>query len=212
MKKTFINSKTVLVFLFLALLLSAGGFYIRYVPVKRAAECKVIEERIKQLRRMTTVTQVYRSVIYVKNKNFWRGTREVLFSIKYNVAAGVDFSRGFNLNLKDDGTVEVSMPGAKVFLSDADESTINQMLIRESYFLNQIKISDYMPQIIAQGITNRKTSVENGILERADTNARQAVLKILRIGGFDKVIFMNIPESMAETAEAAGTIEKENPQ
>ena len=212
MKNKFISGKTVWFFLFSALILTAGGFYLKYIPVKRAAECKVIEERIKKLRRLTAVSQVYRSVIYVKNKNFWRGTREVLFSIKYNVTAGVDFSKGFNLELKDDGTVEVTMPDSMVFLSDADESTINQMLIRESYFLNPIKISDYMPQIIALGNENRKTAVENGILERADANARQAVLKILKSGGFEKVIFRNVPENTAETESFSGEDEKENSQ
>lgn len=175
------------------LLLVGLGLYILLDERDSTDQIQVFEQRLKSLRRLSTVNQSYRSVIYMEEKNFWRGNKLVLFSVKYDVIAGVDFSKGISLQKLKDGSFEVSLPPAEVFSSDADESSIEQMLIREGLINNPIRKSDYMPRIVEQGRVNRQSAIDSGILDRAELNAQTAVRRILSLGGIEKVIFERIP-------------------
>ncbi len=178
-----------IILIVLALGLAGGGVFLLYGGRASESQTGVMEQRLRELRQLKTVSQTYRSVIYVEEKNFWRGNKQVLFTVEYLVTAGVDFSRGLEIRERSDGTVYVRMPSAEIFLSDADESSIHQMYLRENSFLNPIRMGDYMSQIIAQGEANRQAALDGGILNLAEANARLAVLRILKLGNFEKISF-----------------------
>jgi len=175
--------------LILALGFIIGGVFLFTGNSSSEAQTAVMEQRLRELRRLKTVTQTYRSVIYVEEKSFWRGNKQVLFTVEYLVTAGVDFSRGLEIRDLPDGTVLVRIPPAEIFISDADETSIHQMYLRENSLLNPIRMGDYMSQIILQGEANRQKALDGGILNHAEANAREAVLRILKLGKFESVVF-----------------------
>ncbi|RKX70030.1 MAG: hypothetical protein DRP60_16090 [Spirochaetes bacterium] len=179
-----------IILIVLALGLAAGGLFLIIGGRTSVSQTGVMEQRLRELRQLKTVTQTYRSVIYVEEKNFWRGRKQVLFTVEYLVTAGVDFSRGLEIRELSDGTVQVRMPPAEIFISDADESSIHQMYLRENSFLNPIRMGDYMSQIIVQGEANRQAALDGGILSLAEANARLAVLRVLKLGKLENITFV----------------------
>jgi hypothetical protein len=154
---------------------------------------EVLEQRLRDLRQLKTVSQLYRSVIFIDEKKFLLGTKQVLFALEYEVTAGVDFSRGIELRRMPDETISVRMPPAEILSSDADETSIREMILREQPFFNPVRMGDYIPQVIAQGEANRASAVDGGILALAEANARIAVTRILQLAGVRNVIFEASP-------------------
>lgn len=180
-----------LLIIFGGILIFGSGIYLLNQDTQSTSDVAVFEQRLKSLRRMHTVNQTYRSVIYTEEKNFWRGKKLVLFSVEYNVIAGVDFSKELSIRRLPGAVIEVRMPPAEVFSSDADEGSIRQMLLREGLINNPIRRGDYMPQIAAQGRANRQNAIESGILNHAQINAEEAVRRILSFGGIQNVQFVS---------------------
>lgn len=184
--------------LILSLLLIAGAAYIFTRGPDNVSRIEVMEYRLRELRQLQTVSQTFRSVIYVEEKNFWRGNKQVLFTLEYIVTAGVDFSEGLQIRENPDGTLHVRMPQGEIFSSDADETSIRQMFLREQALLNPVRMGDYIPQVIAQGEANKQAALEGGILDMAEANARQAVIRILNLGEFENISFDLNREPLAD--------------
>ena len=189
-----------IILIILALFLVAAGVFLIIDSREPVRHTEVMEQRLRELRQLKTVSQNYRSVIYVEEKNFWRGNKMVLFTLEYSVTAGVDFSKGLEIRELPNEVIQVRMPTAEIFTSDADETTINQMFLREQPFLNPIRMGDYMPQIIAQGEANRQAALDSGILSHAESNARLAVMRVLKLGKFDNIVFSSPPGNVSGEA------------
>ena len=181
--------------LLLVVSLTLAGFGVFMLRGGRlsTSSTEVLEQRLKDLRQLKTVSQLYRSVIFIDEKKFLLGTKQVLFALEYEVTAGVDFSKGFELRRMPDQTISVRMPPAEIFSSDADETSIREMILREQPFFNPVRMGDYIPQVIAQGEANRASAVDGGILALAEANARIAVARILQLAGVQNVIFEASP-------------------
>jgi hypothetical protein len=179
--------ETVLILLSLSVI--GTGVFLIVRDNSALVRTEVMEQRLKELRQLKTVSQTYRSVIYIEEKSFWLGLKQVLFTLEYEVTAGVDFSRGIELSPLPDNSVSVRMPPAEIFDSDADETTIREMFLREQSFFNPVRMGDYLPQVIEQGEANRRAALESGILARAESNARMAVVRVLRLADFNSVSF-----------------------
>ncbi len=182
-----------LVLLALAVLVALSGMLILSRAGTSDKRLAVLEQKLRDMKQLKTVSQTCRSVVYVEEKSFWKGSKNVLFTIEYEITAGVDFADGIDIKRLSGTAVQVSLPPAKIFSSDADEGSIHQIFLREPYF-NQISMSDYMPQIAAQGEENLKAALESGILRTAGDNAQTAVLRVLRLGGVDEVVFTGGPD------------------
>ena len=116
------SSVFLLSLLLLRAALAAAAAGILLITGRRPEESRVemMEQRLRDMRQLRTVTRTYRSVIFVEERSFWKGRKEVLFTLEYEVSAGVDFSRGLEIEELAGGGWRVSMPGAEVFRSDAD--------------------------------------------------------------------------------------------
>ncbi len=178
-----------IILIILALILVAAGVFLIIGGKEPVSHTDVMEQRLRELRQLKTVSQTYRSVIYMEEKNFWRGNKQVLFTLEYLVTAGVDFSKGLEIRELPDDVIQVRMPPAEIFSSDADETSINQMFLREQTLLNPVRMGDYMPQVIAQGEANRQAALDNEILSHAEAKARLAVIRVLKLGEFDIIVF-----------------------
>jgi hypothetical protein len=185
--------------LLLVISLALAGFGASLLRSGRqsSSSTEVLEQRLRDLRQLKTVSQLYRSVIFIDEKKFLLGTKQVLFALEYEVTAGVDFSRGIELRRMPDETVSVQMPPAEILSSDAYETSIREMILREQPFFNPVRMGDYIPQVIAQGEANRASAVKSGILSLAEANARIAVSRVLQLAGVQNVIFESSPASGA---------------
>jgi len=173
----------------LSLFFAGIGTYFFWGNQRPATRTDVMEQRLRNLEQLKTVSQRYRSVIFIQEKRFLRGRKQVLFTLEYEVTAGVDFSRGIEIKPMPNSSVMVRMPKAEIFSSDADETTIREMFLHESRFFNPIRMGDYMPQVIAQGEANRDAALESGILNRAETNAQLAVIRALQLAQIQNISF-----------------------
>jgi hypothetical protein len=148
---------------------------------------------------LVTASQTYRDVIYAERRRFLADKR-LLFTIDYDVTAGVDFRKGLEIRVREDGTWEVTMPAAEILEVDADDASIEEIFIKET--LGTIRLSDYMPVILDEREAIRNAAEAGDLLERAEANARSAVTRILRLGGAENVGFRTLV--LPETTESGG--------
>jgi hypothetical protein len=184
------GKKTVITEILLAALFICAVGYIGYTLLGRSGKTRtdlpVLENKIRQIQELAVVNQVYRDVIYIKSGTVF--TSEILFTIEYNIIAGVDLRKGFSLN-EEDGIVTVELPPAEILSIDADDTTINQIFIRETF--RPVRQSDYMEYIISEKEILRQAAVDSGILIRAGNNAEKIIEKIILLSGYEQVFFIH---------------------
>ena len=158
----------------------------------RLPSAEALEQRIQSILELPTYEQVYRDIVYVKRERTILGIRtaraEVLFSIDIRVQAGIDLGEGVTVTRDPDGRgVIVGLPNAKIFVVDADESTINE------YFVNDrretIDRLDYYDEIDAMKETIRSDAINREILAKAELNAQNLIVGLLTAAGFEEVRF-----------------------
>lgn len=164
-----------------------------------------IETRIRDILALPTYEHVYRDVVYASQETRFLGfkTREnrTLFSVEIIVQAGLDLSRGFDLEIPESGTAVVSLPGAEILKIDADERTIHQYFSKERG--GDIERLAYYDEIDAKKTFLREDAVSRGILTRADENARTLIRNLLEFAGFEAVLFQMIPGGTVGAENAA---------
>ncbi len=144
------------------------------------------EERIKNLEELVTVRQIYRNVIYTEIKEKFIVDKRTLFSINYIVTAGVDFSKGLEIEASEN-RILVSYPYPQIFSVDADESSIDQYFVLQRF--GKLKQSDYLNIIFDEKERIRKEALDSGILERADKNLKLLITGLLKEGGIENISF-----------------------
>ncbi len=182
-----------------ALLLTVSGCGLRRSDTFTQGE---IETRIRDILALPTYEHVYRDVVYASqetrlfNRIMLRENR-TLFSVEIIVQAGLDLSRGFDLEIPESGTAVVSLPGAEILKIDADERTIHQYFSKERG--GDIERLAYYDEIDAKKTFLREDAVSRGILTRADENARTLIRNLLEFAGFEAVLFQMIPGGTIQT-------------
>ncbi|MFP4562802.1 MAG: DUF4230 domain-containing protein [Spirochaetia bacterium] len=155
-----------------------------------------METRIRDILALPTYEHVYRDVVYASQETLLFNRvplREArtLFSVEIVVQAGLDLSRGFDLEFPEAGTAVISLPGSEILEIDADERTIRQYFSTERG--GDIDRLAYYDEIDAKKSFLREDAVSRGILTRADENARALIRNLLEFAGFETVIFRMIP-------------------
>jgi hypothetical protein len=160
-----------------------------------------METRIRGILAVPTYEHVYRDVVYASQESRFLGikTREnqTLFSVEIVVQAGLDLSRGFDLDFPETGTAVVSLPGSEILEIDADERTIRQYFSKERG--GDIDRLAYYDEIDAKKQFLREDAVSRGILTRADENARSLIRNLLEFAGFEDVRFEMLPKGTIGT-------------
>ncbi|MBT3273030.1 MAG: DUF4230 domain-containing protein [Spirochaetales bacterium] len=146
--------------------------------------------QIRSILELPTFEHIYRDIVYIDKERmfliFKTSQTEVLFAVDVRIQAGLDLREGFLITREDD-TLTVYLPRAKILLADADEETIEQ------YFLKEIRSSisrlDYYDEINRKKLELIDDAVERGILEKAYENAKLLVSNFLKMAGYEEVIF-----------------------
>lgn len=179
-----------LIFLFitagLILLLNSGR-----LPWGRNLQAMQMEQKIQSMQELVTVNQVFRDVIYREEKRFISDKR-VLFSIEFHLKAGVPLDNA-RVNFNAQGIPVVHLPAARILSVDADESSIEQIFVREQF--SQIHQSDYMEVLIKEKERLEVEALERGILSEAEAQLKLILQPLFRMAGYSNVLF-EIEESL----------------
>lgn len=147
-------------------------------------EQKQILNKIEQLQQLVTAKQIYREVIYSKeSKDFlWipLANKEFLFALDYTLTAGIDISKGYKTEKKDEYFI-ITLPKAQIFSIDADDTTIKEYFVKQRF--TKLNRDDYFKLI-----KESKESILLGdsvkiLLEESEINARILLQSLLQITG-----------------------------
>ncbi len=145
---------------------------------------EILRGQIEKMGEMTTVTEIYRSVFYTREKKNFIQDKSLLFTAEFRVQAGVDLSEGFDLTCKG-GMVRLDLPPARIFLVDADDTSFNQIHIKEQF--SSINTGDYLPLVSSEADVIRAQALESGICRTAEERAALLLEGLLKSAGADRV-------------------------
>ncbi len=153
-----------------------------------------LETKVRDLLELHTYEHIYRDIVYYGEKRSFlfikTVDKNILFSIDVSVRAGIDFKEGFQLlrEEKNSNVIYVSLPPAKVLLTDADEESIHQYFATESG--SEIGLKEISAQLNEIKAEIEKDAVERGILIKAEENAKRVIGNFLELAGFTKIHFI----------------------
>ena len=170
--------------------------YLNYISESKRnnTDLTVLENKIMGIQELAVVRQIYRDVIYTKAGSFF--SSEVLFSIEYNITAGINLSRGVDISRTEDGTLIVTLPEPEILSIDADDETIEQIYIRETF--RNVKQSDYMGLIIQEKDFLVKNALDSGILIKAKRNSEVLLSKLMLLSGYKDIKFQYTKQEKEE--------------
>lgn len=184
-KKKSSRRKYILPLISLLILLTAlplSVFYLYRQKEQRVAG--EIRGKLEQLGELTTVTQLYRSVFYTREKKNFIQDKSILFTAEFNVQAGVDLSEGFDLSIRG-GNARLILPPGRIFLVDADDTSFKQIMIKEKF--STINTGDFLPLISEESVAIEEQAESQGLPAAAEDKAVILMKGILRAAGIENV-------------------------
>ncbi len=151
--------------------------------VKVTVETDIIEDGLNDMGFLVTqeyyFTQVEKYTKEVKLFNILPSESEILYSYDGTVYAGVDFE-GIEIEKDEETrTLNVTIPPAEIQTVDIDNSTF-QVYSEKDHLWNKMQLTDYNDSLAKYKEAARKKALENGILDKADEQARKLVMNFIR--------------------------------
>ena len=141
-------------------------------------------EELTRINELITCRQTYRSVFYTRIKENFIQERTLLFTADFHVTAGIDLSRGFTIRSSGRG-ISLILPAAEILFIDADDTTLEQVLIRERF--SSVTTGDYLPLLTEEKENILRQAVARGIEKQAEQRAARIFLGMLKLAGFKRV-------------------------
>lgn len=185
MKKTFIISGTIIIFLI-------SIYFLFNYRKTRQINNKVLNQ-IEQIEDLITAKQIYREILYSKEtKDFlWipLSNKEFLISVNYIVTAGIDISKGYEVN-RQNNIITITLPKADVLSIDADDSSIKEYFIKKRF--SELYRDDYFSMIQESKEEILKGESIKILLEESEKSAKTVLETLLGLSGLNvKVKFSN---------------------
>jgi hypothetical protein len=168
--------------LLICLLLAGTGLMLRERAVRQREQA--LYEELTRIRELVTSRQTYRSVFYTRIKENFIQERTLLFTADFHVAAGIDLSRGFSLR-STGRRVSLILPTAEILFIDADDTTLEQVLILERF--SSVTTGDYLTLLTEEKENILRQGVEGGIEKQAEQRAGQIFRGMLKLAGYERV-------------------------
>lgn len=143
----------------------------------------LIQNRIEEISQLASLEYHYTRVGKYENRIDFYGWQVPMtmkrFIISYDgtIWAGVDLSRA-KIKLKDDGSVEVSLPKAQILAHEQDLDSI-QIFDETKNMFNPIQITDYIEFSKEQKQGAQEEAVAKGLLTKAQKRAQDVVTQWL---------------------------------
>lgn len=183
--------RTIISILVVAVGIGGVGIAVRSALVhQREVRAAAVQAELTELRSLVTARYRYRDVVWYAEETrvlgFAAGNRETLFSVNIDVTAGVVMDDRVEVVWNDRGdTVLVTLPAPEILRVDADERSIEQLVLRER--MGQIDWLDVADEVERAKERNREDAITRGILDAASREARRAVQTLMRATGPERV-------------------------
>lgn len=105
-------------------------------------------------------------------------SKSVLVTYDGVIKAGVDLSQVVPVVDEEAHTVTVTLPASRITDNNIPQETITVVEVKNGLF-NPVTIDDYNTFISEQKIVMEKKAIDQGLLEKADQNAREIVTSLL---------------------------------
>lgn len=105
-------------------------------------------------------------------------SKSVLVTYDGVIKAGVDLSQVVPVVDEEAHTVTVTLPSSRITDNNIPQETITVVEVKNGLF-NPVTIDDYNTFISEQKIVMEKKAIDQGLLEKADQNAREIVTSLL---------------------------------
>ena len=175
--------------------------YERFMPKQRTVPTVVtddIEARINTIGELATAEYVYtitqtadKEALQVLNVKLPFTSSRIVYSYSGTIKAGIDF--GAVRARTDDSamTVYITLPASKILSNELDQDSLTVYDEKNSIF-NRFSFSDMNASQADLKKTAEQSADERGLLETADTNARELIEKTVSsmyAGGDYTVVF-----------------------
>lgn len=160
---------------------------------------QTVVEQVRNVAELTTVEVVESTTIEKGNDSGWldwaRGDSIFMFVV-VEIGAGIDFEDFYTGSFIVDegsGTVTVQMPPAKITYVAVDNQQ-TQVIDRNTGFLTSgnPQLESDARQVAEEVLV--ESAINSGILDTAETNARNVIQGLLLELGYTRVIFVDAPD------------------
>jgi hypothetical protein len=145
------------------------------------------EDQLREVLELSSLEMRFREIVYYRGEDRFffltYNTDELLFSIEYDVVAGVDLQSGFEAVPDGQGGLVLRVPPVEILRIDAKEETIEDLLgLDQEIGVNLFQgiLEDHKPKLA-------RLSQENGILRKGEDQIRQFLIPWLRGLGYSAV-------------------------
>lgn len=146
-----------------------------------------IEQQLSSIRELVTQEYVYTNAAKKESSESWLWGVERPFSgksilITYDgvVKAGVDLSRAEIAVNEQTRTITVTLPPSEITENNIPQETINVVEIKNGLF-NDVTMENYNEFVAEQKSVMEQKAIDQGILTRADKEAKALVQSILSV-------------------------------
>lgn len=153
-------------------------------PVSPEINLAAIYQDIEDISELTTVEYLFTDAArFTDSKQFrdWNiPFTEKSFMLKWDgsIKAGIDLSSVSLQVSEEDKTITVSMPPAAILSYEIDNDSV-EVLDEQNNLFNSITIDDKIKFDAATEEAMRERAIENGILDKAQKNAQEILLRLL---------------------------------
>lgn len=153
-------------------------------PITPVITLEVIESEIKAIGELATMEYMYTNAAkFSDSHQFFRWNipwTEKAFVMKWDgiIKAGIDIEE-IDIDIKErNKLIIIRLPKAEILSHDPDRNSV-QVLDEKNGLFNQVKVEDQIKFEAACEEEMNQRAIDNGLLEKAEENAKNIILKIL---------------------------------
>jgi hypothetical protein len=152
-------------------------------------QTRILKDGLENMGFLVTQEYYFTQVeTYTKEKTFLKfltSSSEFVYSYDGKVYAGVDFSKIDISTEESEKTIHVKLPAAEIQSVSIDRDTF-QIYSEKDHLWNELTLEDYNASLEAYEVAALEQAQANGILERADEQARVLVTNFVH--GFEEAV------------------------
>ncbi len=188
---------TILALLFIVLLAGASFFGYQYVTGDNNQRSATFVEQIKDMNALATSQAFVKTVIDEEdnevfgwdiNLNLPGTERRVFMVVPGSVLAGVNMDQLSEEDVKVDEenkTVSLTLPRATLLQEPAIQMDEVETFTTKGIFRSNVDLEESVDFVAAAQEKIEKEAIEQGVLERAETNAELALTEFFEFTGYD---------------------------
>ncbi len=157
---------------------------------KQQVNLMQLQETINAEQQLITQKAIYKKVIYTKKKEKFILEKSALFSVKFEITAGVDLQKGWSVEhpLKLDFPVIIILPQPEIFDIVPLQKTLVSYFVEEDFF-TKFKLSDYSLSLQTEEEKLRASLDSELILQGARNKLEQFFRLQFAQQGFHNITF-----------------------